>query len=156
MSFTVCRINEAQRQDMPELHEMSERQVDADGNCLFRAATVALSGDCRLAKHVEDASARQLRRDVVEFMRLNKASFMCFMPEGLDFDAYTASMASEAVWGGEMEVSAIARLHRRPVHVYIRTETKYVLLSQYPADSQHCGDKICLLFHGRHYDALFV
>jgi len=141
---------------MPELHEMREREVERDGNCLFRAATVALSGDCRLHKHVEDAGAKRLRRDVVEFMRLNKASFMCFMSSGVDFDAYTASMATEAVWGGEMEVSAIARLHRRPVHVYIRTETKYVLLSQYPADSEAAGDKICLLFHGKHYDALFV
>ena len=141
---------------MSELHEMSERAVAPDGNCLFRAASVALSGEFRLPKHTEDASAKRLRRDVVEFMRLNRQSFVCFMPEGLDFDAYTNSMANETVWGGEMEVSAIARLHRRPVHVYIRTETKYVLLSQYPADSQASGDKICLLFHGKHYDALFV
>ena len=141
---------------MPELHEMSERAVAPDVNCLFLAASVALSGDPRLPKDEEDGSAKKLRRDVVKFMRLNKESFVCFMPEGLNFDTYTQSMANETVWGGEMEVSAIARLHRRPVHVYIRTETKYVLLSQYPADSQASGDKICLLFHGKHYDALFV
>jgi hypothetical protein len=141
---------------MPELHEMSERPVDPDGNCLFRAATVALSGNYRLAKTAEDAQASDLRRAVVRFMRLNRDSFLSFMPEGQDFDEYTEIMGNEKVWGGEMEVSAIARLHRRPVHVYIRTETKYVLLSQYPAGSQDCGDKICLLFHGRHYDALFV
>ena len=57
---------------MPELHEMHQRQVDRDGNCLFRAASVALSGNFRLAKDVEDARATQLRRDVVGFMRLNK------------------------------------------------------------------------------------
>ena len=140
---------------MPELHEMSERQVDPDGNCLFRAASVALSGNPRLPKATEDAQAGELRRDVVRFMRLNKESFIGFLPEGQDFDEYTEIMANEKVWGGEMEVSAIARLNRRPVHVYIRTETKYVLLSQYPAGSKDCGDRICLLFHGRHYDALF-
>ena len=140
---------------MPELREMSERQVDPDGNCLFRAASVALSGNARLPKADEDARASELRRDVVRFMRLNRASFQDFIPEGQDFDEYTEIMANEKVWGGEMEVSAIARLNRRPVHVYIRTETKYVLLSQYPAGSKDCGDRICLLFHGKHYDALF-
>ena len=155
MAFAFSRINEAQRHDMPELHEMRERAVDPDGNCLFRAASVALSGEFRLPKHAEDARARELRGEVVKFIRLNKGSFVSFLPEGRDFDEYTSTMANESVWGGELEVSAIARLHRRPVHVYIRTETKYVLLSQYPAGSQDCGDKISLLFHGRHYDALF-
>jgi hypothetical protein len=155
MSFAFPGINEAQRDDMPELHEMRERPVDPDGNCLFRAASVALSGDFRMPKHAEDARATQLRRDVVGFMRLNQASFASFLPEGLAFDAYAKTMAHESVWGGELEVSAIARLHRRPVHVYIRTETKYVLFSQYPAGSESCGDRISLLYHGKHYDALF-
>ncbi len=131
------------------------RPVDPDGNCLFRAASVALSGDFHMPKADEDESARQLRSDVITFMRLNKNSFASFMQEGLDFEQYAETMSNERVWGGEFEVSAIARLKRRPVHVYTRTDTEYVLLSQYPAGSKDCGDKICLLFHGRHYDALF-
>jgi hypothetical protein len=155
MSLAFSRINEARGQDMPELHEMRQRHVEPDGNCLFRAASVALSRNFKMLKHAEDESARRLRGEVIRFMRLNKASFESFMREGQDFDEYLRNMSNERVWGGELEVSAIARLHRRPVHVYIRTETKYVLLSQYPAGSEGCGDKISLLFHGQHYDALF-
>ena len=140
---------------MPELHAMRERRVDPDGNCLFRAASVALSGRYDMLPREETERARKLRLDVVEFMRKNKESFKSFIQDHKDFDEYTRSMANETVWGGELEVSAIARLHRRPVHVYTRTETQYVLLSQYPAGSLDCGDKISLLFHGRHYDALF-
>ena len=49
----------------------------------------------------------------------------------------------------------IARLHRRPVHVYKLTGDKYVPFSQYPAGSDGAAGKISLLFHGKHYDALF-
>ena len=156
MSFVFSRINEARSDDMPELHAMRERQVDPDGNCLFRAASVALSGNYGMSQEEEDVSARSLRQQVVRFIRNNKESFEHFMQEHEGFDAYTERMAKEGVWGGELEVSAIARAHRRPVHVYTRTETQYVLLSMYPAGSRDCGDKICLLFHGRHYDALFA
>ena len=156
MSFAVSCINEVGSDDMPELHAMRERRVDPDGNCLFRAASVALSGMYSMPQEEEDASARTLRQEVVRFIRQNKKSFEHFMQEHERFDEYTERMAKDRVWGGELEVSAIARLHRRPVHVYTRTETQYVLFSQYPAGSQDCGDKICLLFHGRHYDALFA
>jgi len=155
MSFAFSRINEEHRADMPELRQMQQRSVAPDGNCLFRAASVALSGDASMDKRAEAESAAKLRRDVVAFMRENHASFASFMPEGQTFEEYLETMSRDGVWGGELEVSAIARHKRRPVHVFIRDETKYQLLSMYPADSNKCKDTICLLFHGKHYDALF-
>jgi hypothetical protein len=140
---------------MPELKQMQHRTVAADGNCLFRAASVALSGDIDMRERDEEESARQLRRAVVDFMRANEASFASFRPEGRTFEEYLETMSKDGVWGGEMEISAIARHKRRPVHVFIRDETKYVLLSTYPAESKDCLQKISLLFHGKHYDALF-
>lgn len=132
------------------------RPVDPDGNCLFRAASVALSGDFDLSRQHEDESAKRLRSDVVAFMRKNRASFESFVKDDYaDFDEYTETMRAEKQWGGELELSAIARLKRRPVHVYTLECKQYVLFSQYPADSDAAADKISLLFHGRHYDALF-
>jgi hypothetical protein len=149
------RINEDPRARMPELGQMQQRPVAPDGNCLFRAASVALSGDTRMCQQAEAESARKLRRDVVAFMRANHASFAGFMREGQSFEQYLETMSRDGVWGGELEVSAIARHKRRPVHVFIRDDTKYHLLSMYPAESKDCTDKISLLFHGKHYDALF-
>jgi hypothetical protein len=149
MSLLLSRINEALRP------EMRCRTVDRDGNCLFRAASVALAGNYDMPKEDEAAGARQLRSAVIKFIRDNKASFKSFMQEGQDIDRYIETMAQDGMWGGEFEVSAIARLNRRPVHVYTMTETKYVLLSTYPAGSEACGDHVRLLFHGQHYDALF-
>jgi hypothetical protein len=131
------------------------RRVDGDGNCLFRAASVALCGDMDMPERDEQESAWQLRRAVVDFMRANEASFASFRPEGRTFEEYLETMSKDGVWGGEMEISVIARYKRRPVHVFIRDETKYVLLSTYPAESKDCMQKISLLFHGKHYDALF-
>jgi hypothetical protein len=155
MFFAFSRINEEHRADMPELRQMQQRPVAPDGNCLFRAASVALSGDTNMCERAEAESARKLRRDVVAFMRDNEASFASFMPEGQSFEQYLETMSRDGVWGGELEVSAIARHKRRPVHVFIRDETKYQLLSMYPADSKQCEGTICLLFHGKHYVALF-
>jgi hypothetical protein len=125
------------------------RQVDADGNCLFRAASVALSGDIDFQ---EDESARQLRADVVAFMYDNEATFKDYVEH---FHAYMAKIQEDNVWGGEPELSAIARLKRRPVHVYKSTGREYELFSQYPDDSAADRNAIRLLFHGKHYDALF-
>ena len=138
------------------------RPVEADGNCLFRAASVALSGDFELSRETEARHATQLRSDVVDFMRKNRTSFENFLQD-VDFDEYMKTMQTDKQWGGELELSAIARLHRRPVHVYKLTgdvpfsknPAEYVPFSQYPAGSDGATDKIILLFHGRHYDALF-
>ena len=133
---------------------MHFRPVEADGNCLFRTASVALSGDFDLPREKEATHATQLRSDVVCFMRKNRTSFESFLQD-VDFDDYTKTMQADKQWGGEPELSAIARLHRRPVHVYKLTGDRYVPFSQYPAGSDGAAGKISLLFHGRHYDALF-
>ena len=139
---------------MAHARDMYFRSVEADGNCLFRAASVALSGDFDLPRETEARHATQLRSDVVDFMRKNRTSFESFLQD-VDFDDYTKTMEADRQWGGEPELSAIARLHRRPVHVYKLTGDKYVPFSQYPAGSDGAAGKISLLFHGKHYDALF-
>ena len=48
---------------MSHAHDMYFRPVEADGNCLFRAASVALSGDFELSREEETRHATQLRSD---------------------------------------------------------------------------------------------
>ena len=154
MSLVFCIKTKASSINVSHAHDMYFRPVEADGNCLFRAASVALSGDFDLPRETEARHAKQLRSDVVDFMRRNRTSFESFLQD-VDFDEYTKTMEADKQWGGEPELSAIARLHRRPVHVYTFTCDQYVPFSQYPAGSDGATDKIILLFHGRHYDALF-
>ena len=125
------------------------RRVDPDGNCLFRAASVALSGDFDFQ---EDESASELRGQVVDFMRKNRTSFECFMLD--NFDGYLEKMQRDNIWGGEQELSAIARLKRRPVHVYTSAGDEYVPFRQYPEGTAAATDAIRLLYRGKHYDAL--
>jgi hypothetical protein len=149
MSFRLSRINEARVRDM-RVGDMRCRRVDADGNCLFRAASVALSGDIDLH---EDESAAQLRSDVVAFMHKNRSSFECYVDH---FDTYMQKISEENTWGGEPELSAIARLKRRPVHVYKQSGDEYVLYSEYPAGTRAHSNAISLLFDVQHYDALLA
>ena len=144
MCLAFSRINEAHVQNM------RCRRVDPDGNCLFRAASVALSGDFHFE---EDESATELRSEVVTFMRKNRTTFECFMLD--NFDRYLEKMQQNNIWGGEQELSAIARLKRRPVHVYESIGNEYVLFSQYPDGTAADRTAIRLLFNAKHYDALF-
>ena len=122
------------------------RRVDGDGNCLFRAASVALSGNFDMSPTQEDESAQQLRIDAVQFMCLNKATFENFI-DG-DFEEYLDAMKENHEWGGEVEVITLAR-HFGVKIVMVSCET---LRSSDYAPDEGSDRTIYLLYTGQHYD----
>jgi hypothetical protein len=138
---------------------MKLREVGADGNCLFRAATVAGSEDAfhNMSPEVERETARKLRLDVVEFIRQHEEDFKPYMDlQDQSFEEYTERMKGVA-WGGEPELRAIAEVKRCHVHVYEQDGRSYKIYQSYaptiPLRSPH---EICVLFDFglRHYNAL--
>lgn len=140
-------------------------RVDADGNCMFSAATVgAMINDGRLSASgmmSEDDhtnvrnNALRLREEVVHFMQDNKNAFVPFIAE--DFDAYVQEMRKPDTWGGEAELSAIAEVQGCAVHVYEHTEGALRVYQSYaPRLRLDARNEICLLFDfaQRHYYAL--
>lgn len=81
--------------------------VEGDGNCLFRSVATALahSGDDNVTHAI-------VRNRVVNFLRAFKDSFR------VD-DAHIDRMAMHGVWGGEVELTAIANMYNRSVEVYM-------------------------------------
>ena len=137
---------------------MKRRQVGADGNCLFRAATVAASQDAfyNMSPEVERESALKLRLDVVRFMSENEARFTPYIDlENQSFQDYIAQMQRVA-WGGEPELLAIAEVKGCPVHVYVLREGSLQLYQSYPTSRSQASTEIRLHFDFdlRHYDAL--
>ena len=137
---------------------MKQRCVHPDGNCLFRAATVAASSDVfyNMTPEAERECALKLRLDVVQYMSENEARFIPYMDlDDLSFDEYMEKM-KRAAWGGEPELLAIAEVKGCPVHVYVQKEGGFDRYRSYPASHTQTPNEISLLFDFelQHYDAL--
>jgi len=79
-----------------------------DGNCLFRCGARHIYSDPELFQIV--------RFECVEFMRANEALFGEFILS--DFGKYLETMAKNATWGGDIEVSALAQRYGLRIEVY--------------------------------------
>ena len=75
-------------------------EIQADGNCLFRAC----SGD-----HVS------LRKDAVAYMRAHSSDFEHFLE---DLETHLVKMGKDMEWGGNPEISAISKVLNCPIAVY--------------------------------------
>ena len=84
-------------------------EVDADGNCLFRALSDQIEGS---AKH-----HGKYRDEIVAFMRRDEERFKWFVEDDEDWDDYLARIGRDGEWGGNLELVAAANL--RSVNVVV-------------------------------------
>ena len=92
--------------------------MNADGNCLFRALSDQLNLD-------HGGSHDQIRTDICDYMEENKNDFSVFLvleddgkeeEDAADFESYIKTMREDGEWGGNLELVAAARTYR---YVYI-------------------------------------
>ena len=86
--------------------------VAADGNCLFSTVVRSLG----LTR-----SAAALRANVVEHIRHHQDHYHGFVAEN-EFGGYLDEMAQDGTWGGNMEMQAIANIHRVTIGVLDQQE----------------------------------
>ena len=79
------------------------KEMASDGNCLFRAISDQLEGDD--SKHVF------YRRRAVVHILANKTDFVPFINDET-IEEYCAKMGRDTVWGGQLELRAMATLFR--------------------------------------------
>lgn len=95
-------------------------QIQADGHCLYNAVAhqMKLSGQ----NFDVDASAVGLRAATADYMMSNSTEFEPFI-DGIDddtgkFAAYCEELRNTAVWGGQVELRALAELLGAIIEVY--------------------------------------
>jgi hypothetical protein len=76
------------------------RDVASDGSCMFRAVSDQLYGD-------EDHHM-EIRRRCVKYMVDHRDDFAPFVDDSKCFEEYTADMAREGIWGGNLELQALS------------------------------------------------
>lgn len=136
-------------------------EIDADGDCLFKAIEhqLSLASDSQ-----ERLSSSELRDRTSEYMLDHADDFMPFlsnqhgdMMSQLEFVDYCTKIARTREWGGHLELTAIAQITKKPIHIYqadcptpiliepsIKTNKKPIVLSFH----KH-------LYHlGEHYNSL--
>ena len=93
-----------------EKHGLKVHEVDSDGNCLFGAISDQLYGS-------EDKKD-ELRQQTCKYMQENKEEYRLFLEDDMDFDKYCVNMKRDGIWGGQMELTIMAQLHRFNVIVH--------------------------------------
>lgn len=108
---------------MFETYGLAEKEIEPDGHCLFSAVADQLAqlaiplggGGAGAAAAPAEPAYKTVRRAAVAFMTENADDFAPFLDE--DLDAYAARMRDTAEWGGQLELTALARRYGAEIRV---------------------------------------
>lgn len=82
-----------------------------DGNCLFRAFSDQLYGD--------ESHYAKIRSQALSYIKTHRERFEAFVGEfGETFDAYTKRLSQDAVYGGHLEIVAVAEQFAADIAIY--------------------------------------
>ncbi|EGZ04601.1 hypothetical protein PHYSODRAFT_536109 [Phytophthora sojae] len=123
-----------------KLHE-----VEADGNCLFRALADQLYGDQHRHKDV--------RGKIVDYLEQHRDDFEPFMEDEEKFDKYCERMCEDGTWGGNQELYAAARLFQ--VYVVVHQDQPSARIMLIECDRLKPTRIAHVAYHGEdHYDSV--
>ena len=89
-------------------HDMVETQIEADGNCQFRALADQLFGDQECYAECRAAAINQLRSEPDRYRE--------FTTE--DWETYVSKMENDGEWGDNITLQAAADYYEVTAHVY--------------------------------------
>ena len=118
------------------------REVDGDGNCLFRSVSDQLENS--------EKNHKFYREKTVEYMRANIEKFKPFIEDDQTVEEYIDEMAKNKQWGGNLEIYAMSMALHVNFYIYIYQRPIYVVKT--------CEDpkqNVMLTYHeGKHYNSL--
>ena len=137
-----------------EFHELSSRlmplnlslmKIEADGNCLFRAFALQLTGS-------EDGHS-SLRKECVDYMQCHSADFAPFLDEGVSLASYCAMMRRPEMWGGQPEIQALSVFKGVNVFVFQGADEGTVEMTNFEDENIPL---VILSYHSKqkHYNAI--
>ncbi|CAG8551460.1 3010_t:CDS:2, partial [Acaulospora colombiana] len=145
--------------DLAERMGLIVEEIVPDGHCLYNA----ISDQLRIRYQME-ADYKKIRKGVAAYMRNNVDEFVAFIPNTQDgelcsleqFNKYCDDIENTAVWGGEIELRAISKVYKVPVHI-VQMDSPLLKMS----DDEFPGkEPMTISFHrymyglGAHYNSL--
>lgn len=110
------------------------------GNCLFRATSFQV---------YYTSLHHYVRQKVCTYIWTRRESFLPFLDEGENINAYVSKMRRDGTWGGNLELQAISRLYKHNIIIYSSNQGLNLLENGF-------SESMALWFaHGSHYDAVY-
>ncbi|KAM7251008.1 hypothetical protein ACFE04_022891 [Oxalis oulophora] len=111
--------------------ELKIIQVEADGNCFFRALADQLEGNEE--EHVK------YRNMAVQYIVKNREMFEPFIEDEVPFDEYCQLMENDGTWAGHMELQAASLATRCNICIHRRMSPRWYIrnFDQYGARMIH-------------------
>lgn len=118
------------------------REVEGDGNCLFRAVSDQLLGTESQHDHYRQLSVSQ--------MLAHREDYEPFVEDDADFEEYISKMRKSAIWGGNLELQALSIALMVNIRIHILDSPLWEIMN-FDLSSQ----TIHLSFHdGDHYNSV--
>lgn len=118
------------------------KEVDGDGNCLFRSVSDQLENT--------EHNHKYYREKTVEYMRDNMDKFKPFIEDDQTVEEYIDEMSKNKEWGGNLEIYAMSMALHVNFYIYIYQHPIYIVKT--------CDDpkqNVMLTYHdGKHYNSL--
>ncbi|KAJ1976077.1 OTU protein [Dimargaris xerosporica] len=123
-------MEEVERKAMRALlkkHRLTLCEVKSDGHCLYRAIADQLTTyhDCAV-------DYQTLRSQAASYMRDHKDDFLPFLLN----DA--GDLMSDAVWGGQPEILALAQVHKLPMRIFQMGAPILTVAEEFQSDHPIC------------------
>jgi len=118
------------------------KEVEGDGNCLFRSVCEQLEGN-------ED-NHKKYREICIEYMKSHKEDFEPFIEDDQTFDDYVEEMSKDKEWGGNLEIYALSKALQVNFYIYIYEHPLYIV-----KNFDEPKYNLMLTYHeGKHYNSL--
>eukprot|EP00003_Mantamonas_plastica_P003063 TRINITY_DN1248_c0_g1_i1.p1 TRINITY_DN1248_c0_g1~~TRINITY_DN1248_c0_g1_i1.p1 ORF type:complete len:200 (-),score=66.46 TRINITY_DN1248_c0_g1_i1:507-1106(-) len=127
------------------------KSVPADGNCLF--AAVANQLNLRQGKNVRH---KDIRQQTMTYMKNHPDQYASFITE--DFDDYCERMQSQPLWGGHVELMAMAEMLDTAIEVYQAEDEPLIMGGEHEEDDE--AQPLTISYHrhlistGEHYNSV--
>jgi len=143
----LVRIAERDFQTRMQTKGLQVIEVQADGNCLFRAVSHQL--------YLDESQHAELRQKCVDHMSSNRERFAVFC--SVDFDEYLKEISLLGTWADDMEIKALEEILDRVIRIYSAESIELVPLNTNFDEELLLRDipPIILSYHGKnHYNSV--
>ena len=118
------------------------REVEGDGNCLFRSVSEQMEGN--------ENNYQEYRDKCIDYMKENKDEFAPFIEDDEPIDKYIERMSENKEWGGNLEIYALSKVLEANFYIYIHEHPMYIV-----KNFEKPKKNIMLTYHdGKHYNSL--
>lgn len=154
-------IEQQQLEKILTTHQLKIHEVDADGDCLYKAVEhqLSIADDPK-----ERLSFSQIRERTSRHMLEHPDNFMPFLLNDSgelmsqkDFEKYCLKVANTKEWGGHLELTAIAELTEKPIKIFQANSKVPIMIEP---STKMTREPMMLSFHkhlyhlGEHYNSV--